>query len=126
MFFGVLLIGGGFLPLIMGMLYRIVPFLAWMHLQNFGQAKVPAPNMNQILPSRQMEWQMICYTAAIGLALLAVIFPELFGQVSGVAYAAASAWLWFNLFSAMLRYRRHKKQIEEKLEANKIAQAGLS
>ena len=121
--FGVLLIGGGFLSLIMGMLYRIVPFMAWMHLQNFGQAQVPAPNMNQILPSKQMERQMLSYAVAIGLMLLAAIFPDLLGRLAGAVYAMSCGWLWLNLLNAMLCYRRHKIQIMEKLQAKKIAQA---
>ena len=36
MLFGVLLGLGGFVSLIIGMLYRIVPFLVWLHLQEHG------------------------------------------------------------------------------------------
>jgi hypothetical protein len=79
--------------------------------------------MNQILPSKQMEWQMLSYATAIGLVLAATIFPDLLGRLAGVAYALACGWLWLNLFSAMLRYRRHKIQIMEKLQAKKIARA---
>lgn len=118
--FGILLIAGGFLPFIMGMLYRIVPFLAWMHLQSVGQYKVPAPNMNQILPARQMEWQMYSYTGAVLLLLLAAVLPDLLGHFVGVAYASVCGWLWFNLLSAIRRYQHHKNEIEAKLQAKAV------
>ena len=38
LYFGILLLVGGFMSLIIGMLYKIVPFLAWMHLRNRGSA----------------------------------------------------------------------------------------
>jgi hypothetical protein len=118
--FGILLIVGGFLPFIIGMLYRIVPFLAWMHLQSVGQYKVPAPNMNQILPGRHMEWQMFCYTGAVLLLLLAAVFPELIGRFAGAAFTMACGWLWLNLFRAIRRYQRHKNEIEGKLQAKAV------
>ena len=115
MIFGILLIGGGFLPLIIGMLYKIVPFLTWLHLQNLGQAKVPAPNMNKILPSLDMERQMKAYTAAILLLLVAAVWPEWLSRVAGLSFALASGWLWLNLFGAIRRYAEYKVDIEAKL-----------
>jgi len=115
MIFGILLIGGGFLPLIIGMLYKIVPFLTWLHLQNLGQAKVPAPNMSKILPSLDMERQMKAYTAAILLLLVAAVWPEWLSRVAGLSFALASGWLWLNLFGAIRRYAEYKVDIEAKL-----------
>lgn len=113
--FGILLIAGGFLSFIIGMLYRIVPFLTWLHLQNLGQAKVPAPNVNKILPSKSMNRQMVCYALAIGLLVLAAFLPEPLSRFAGGAYALACAWLWVNLLQAVWCYRQHQKLIQEKL-----------
>ena len=74
--FGVLLVAGGFLPFITGMLYKIIPFLSWMHLQNGGQAKVPAPAMNKILSESEMKPQMRAYMVALVLLLAAIFFPS--------------------------------------------------
>lgn len=114
--FGILLIAGGFLPFIMGMLYRIVPFLAWMHLQSVGQYKVPAPNMNQLLPGPHMMWQMYGYSLSIAVLLLAAVFPDELGRLAGGIYALVCAWLWWNLFGAVRRYFQHKREIEAKLQ----------
>jgi len=113
--FGALLMAGGFLPFITGMLYKIVPFLSWMHLQNAGQAKVPAPAMNKILPEIGMHRQLLAYTAALALLLAAQFFPALLTRPAGLAFAAANAWLWWNLLGAIRRYHHHRADIEARL-----------
>ncbi len=115
--FGVLLVAGGFLPFITGMLYKIVPFLSWMHLQNTGQAKVPAPAMNKILAESGMHRQMLAYGLALILLLAAVFFPAWLARPAGLAFAVANGWLWWNLFSAIRRYRSHLADISRKLAA---------
>lgn len=120
--FGVLLVAGGFLPFIAGMLYKIVPFLSWMHLQTSGQAKVPAPAMNKILSEAEMNRQMLAYVAAVLLLLGAVFVPGWLARLSGLAFAAANGWLWWNLVCATRRYRRHLADIEVKLAVKLAAQ----
>ncbi|WP_226497597.1 hypothetical protein [Ferribacterium limneticum] len=113
--FGVLLVAGGFLPFITGMLYKIVPFLSWMHLQNSGQAKVPAPAMNKILSEPEMHRQMLAYAVALALLLAAIFFPVWLARPAGLAFAIANGWLWWNIASAIRRYRLHLADIEAKL-----------
>lgn len=115
--FGVILMAGGFIPFIIGMIYKIVPFLAWLHLQNCGQAKVPAPAMNKLLPDAEMQAQWRSYLVAFVLLTLACLFPEVFARAAGVAYAVANAWLMVTLLRAIRRYRQHTVQILEKLAA---------
>lgn len=114
-FVGILLIAGGFIAFIIGMLYKIVPFLAWMHLQSSGQAKVPAPAMNKILGDQDMQRQMRAYVAACALLLAAVLLPEWLARPAGLAFALAGGWLWWNLFNAARRYRLHLGVIAAKL-----------
>jgi hypothetical protein len=115
--FGVLLIAGGFIPFIAGMLYKIVPFLSWMHLQTCGQAKVPAPAMNKILAEPAMHRQMLAYAVALALLLAAIFFPAWLARPAGLAFAVANGWLWWNLAGAIGRYRHHQADIEAKLAA---------
>lgn len=117
LFFGITLLAGGFVPFIIGMLYKIVPFLAWLHLQNQGQAKVVAPNMNKILSDVDMQRQMKCYALAVVLLLGAVLFPEWLARPAGVVFAVANGWLGFNLSLAISRYRKHSAEIALKLAA---------
>lgn len=115
LFFGIALVAGGFLSFIAGMLYKIVPFLAWLHLQNCGQAKVPAPAMNKILSDRDTQRQWLAYVVALGLLLAAVLFPRWLAVPAGLAFAAANGWLWWNLWSAVLRYGRFRAEIVDAL-----------
>ena len=115
--FGVLLVAGGFLPFISGMLYKIIPFLSWMHLQNGGQAKVPAPAMNKILSESEMKPQMRAYMVALVLLLAAIFFPSWLARPAGLAFALANGWLWWNLACAIRRYRHHLADMQAKLAA---------
>ncbi|KAB2914457.1 MAG: hypothetical protein F9K30_19580, partial [Dechloromonas sp.] len=63
--FATLLIVGAFVSFIAGMLYKIVPFLAWLHLQHGMQFGVPAPNMNRLLPDQAMQRQMRAHLVAL-------------------------------------------------------------
>lgn len=109
--FGVLVLFGGFMSVIVGMLYKIVPFLVWLHLQNQGRAKVIAPNMKKVLAETQMRGQMYAGFLAFALLLLAVFWPQWFVYPAGVALIVANGWLLRNLLSATSVYRRHLEKI---------------
>ncbi len=106
--FGILLLVGGFMSFIVGMLYKIVPFLAWLHLQNSGGGL--APNMNRLLPEAAMQRQVKAHALALAMLLAAVVWPEWLARPAGAALALASGWLFYNLLGAVLRYRRHLKE----------------
>ncbi|MCG2578379.1 hypothetical protein LZ012_15400 [Dechloromonas sp. XY25] len=118
--FGILIVAGGFLPFITGMLYKIVAFMSWMNLQNYGQAKVPAPAMNKILPDADADRQMLAYGAALVLLLGAVVVPDWLARPAGLAFALANGWLWWNVIGAARRYRQAQADMAEKL-AKKLA-----
>ena len=72
---GILSIFGFAVAVINGMLYKIVPFLAWFHLQAqlFQRAKVP--NMKQLLPDVVVRRQWWAYLAALLFLVAAAVFP---------------------------------------------------
>ncbi|HEX9196044.1 MAG TPA: hypothetical protein VF854_08470 [Azonexus sp.] len=111
-FAGILLLVGGFMSFIIGMLYKIVPFLAWLHLQEQSKPGRPAPNMSKILPEAAMQRQMRAHAAALALLLAAAIQPEWLARPAGAALALASGWLFFNLQGAALRYRMHLQELD--------------
>ena len=110
--FGVLLLFGCFMTVMISMLYKIVPFLVWLHLQNYGQGKVIAPNMKKIIGEQSMNRQMRVHFAACSLLLLAVLWPAWFVYPAGVALVVANTWLAHNLLSAMSTYRGHQRKID--------------
>lgn len=99
---GVLLIVGVFMSVINGMLYKIMPFLNWLHLQRIIS---PVPNMKHMLGEKAMAGQFALHGAALLCAALAVFLPELIIP-AGLLLASSGAWLEWNLGSAALRYRR--------------------
>lgn len=113
--FAILLGVGGFVSFIVGMLYKIVPFLSWLHLQNAGQGRVPAPNMNRFLGEARMRWQMRLHFASLALLAGAALWPQGLARVAGLAFVASSTWLFANLLAALQVYRRQLAIIGERL-----------
>jgi hypothetical protein len=103
---GVLVFVGVFVSAINGMLYKIVPFLNWLHLQQITGLKTVPPNIRQMIPERAMRGQLRLHFAALILLLLAVLWPPLAAS-AGVAFAASCLWLEWNLVGAVRLYRRH-------------------
>jgi hypothetical protein len=112
---GVLALFGGFMSVMIGMLYKIVPFLVWSHLQNLGRGRVLPPNMNKVIAGHQLNRQMHAHFVALALLLAAVLWPEWFTYPAGLALLAANAWLLRNLLAAVTFYRQQRLTIEETL-----------
>ena len=101
---GLLLLPGVFVCAIAGMLYKIVPFIAWLHLQRLP-ADTPAPNMHQMIAEPAMRAQLRLQLAALAMLLAAVLWPAL-AVPAGLTFAAACLGLALNLGRAMWRYRQ--------------------
>lgn len=109
---GVLLVFGGFSSVIVGMLYKIVPFLIWLDLQNRGQRRIVAPNMKKIVAERTMDGQMLAHFSACLLLALAVLWPAWLVYPAGLALVVSQAWLLRNLLAALSVYRTHLGKID--------------
>jgi len=107
---GVLALPGVFLSVIMGMLYKIMPFLNWLHLQRQGGTALPPPNMKQMIPEPAMRGQMRLHFAALVLLLAAVLWPTL-ALPAGLAFSASCLWLEWNLIGAARVYVRFRDRI---------------
>jgi hypothetical protein len=109
-----------------GMLYKIVPFLAWLHLQNFigkemGRAsarpepprgehardiRYALPNMKEILPDRRIRPHPWIHAAALALLFIAMLAPQPWIYPAAFMMAVSYGWLLANLISAARLYRR--------------------
>lgn len=107
---GVLALPGLFISVITGMLYKIMPFLNWLHLQQQGGRVMPPPNMKQMIPEASMRGQMLLHFTAIGLLLAAVLWPAL-AAPAGLAFAASCIWLEWNVVGAARAYARFRDKI---------------
>lgn len=118
---GVLFMTGFILPVIQGMLYKIVPFLIWLHLQNqqlnilTTVNLVKTPNMKQIIPDKQISRQFWVYMIAVGFLGGVILWPS-----SGLSYLASITLtisfllLGYNLYRALQRYLSVSRQITSK------------
>lgn len=104
---GVLTISGVFLSAISGMLYKIMPFIVWLHLQRLGSSTVLPPNMKKIIPERLMTGQMWSHFASVA-ALLGAVWMPFLARPAGALLALSSAWLGWNLIIAVRNYVRFK------------------
>ncbi|MCX7174355.1 MAG: hypothetical protein NT159_10615 [Proteobacteria bacterium] len=100
---GMLALPGVFVSVISGMLYKIVPFLNWLHLQRLGGLKVLPPNIKQMLAEKPMRRQMRLHFASLVLLLGAVLWPPL-TSLAGLSFAVSFLWLEWNLVGAVRRY----------------------
>jgi uncharacterized membrane protein YidH (DUF202 family) len=109
---GMLVLLGVFMSVISGMLYKIVPFLNWLHLQNRGRPGLAVPNMKQMIPESRMYLQLKLHLASLGLLLAAVALPVLV-YPAALAFIASCAWLEWNLVAATRLYRRVSERVAQ-------------
>jgi hypothetical protein len=89
------------------MLYKIVPFLAWFHLQAQLQARAGSiPTMKEMIAERWMRWQLRLHLAACTLLVAAIAQPQL-AMVAGGVLTLSALLLWVNLLSATRRFSSH-------------------
>lgn len=114
---GVLFIIGFAFTVINGMLYKIVPFLVWYHLQNSSQAGgVRAPNVKQVLPDNMALGQLCLHAAAFVLLLGAAVWPHALSRIAAIAFVCSCGWLWRNLLVAVGVYRKCKTDMAAQIK----------
>jgi hypothetical protein len=119
---GIFFIAGFVLPVIQGMLYKIVPFLIWLHLQNQQLeileviSMVKTPNMKQIIPDRLARRQFWVYLIAFGLTIAAVLWNS-FVYVAGITLACSFLLLGYNLYRALWLYQSVSLRINSKAKS---------
>lgn len=111
---GACYLGGFALSVINGMLYKIVPFLAWLHLmrasQQPGARPCRIPNMKTFIPENQMRWQMHLHHATLAAGVIALLWPVTL-PLAGITLALSCALLAANLFTGAYRYHIAHTQI---------------
>lgn len=102
---GVLLIAGFALSAVNGMLYKIVPFLSWYHLQEAAASSGrKLPGVNHMISDRLGQWQFILHAAALLFLLGACYAPAMLARPAAALMGAACLGLLFNLGAPVLLY----------------------
>jgi hypothetical protein len=79
------------LSVIHGMLYKIVPFLIWLHLQNTVGGRVP--HIKRILPEPPARWHARLHLASVTLLALAAVWPHWFLYPAATIFAVSNVVL---------------------------------
>ena len=108
LFMGVLMIVGFSMSAVSGMLYKIAPFLIWLHLNNYvhgkDRTKVKIPNMKKIITERKARLHFRTHSLMLLLSFLAVFWPNYFLRPAALLLIVTAIFLWNNLYSALRLY----------------------
>jgi hypothetical protein len=111
---GTLLLGGFALSVINGMLYQIVPFLLWYHLQrNVPGGCRSVPGVRKIIPEAWGQRQFCLHLAGLAMLLAACHRPELLARPAASMMLASCLALIFNLGYALRLYWRLRGAMPE-------------
>ncbi|MBK1691949.1 hypothetical protein [Ectothiorhodospira mobilis] len=104
-----LFLAGFTLSIINGMLYKIVPFLVWLHLNHrlmqSGRWDAPVPNMHQVIPIRHTRLQWWFHLTALAAGTAALLWPPLLYPAL-LAFALSNTLLSANLWQGIGVFRR--------------------
>lgn len=111
---GIVAIYGFACSVIMGMLQKIIPFLAYLHLQRQCMINVEMlatlPNMREIISEKQSQWQLRLHLIALLMLLVTVVVPEL-APISAMAMAIDFVWLGLCIALASRSYNQHSRRV---------------
>jgi hypothetical protein len=102
-----ILLGGGFiLSIMIGMLYKIIPFLVWFHLNAMGYMSIPT--MNEMINKNLSRIQFVLFIASLIGFIFAFYIPILL-KISALSFILSMAILQYNVIAPVLIYNRVKK-----------------
>jgi len=101
-----ILIGGFILSIIIGMLYKIVPFLVWFHLNAMGYMSIPT--INEMINKRVAQIQFVLFIASLIGFIFSFYMPYLL-DISAISFIISMVLLEYNVISPILIYIKTKK-----------------
>jgi hypothetical protein len=102
-----ILIGGGFiLSIMVGMMYKIVPFLVWFHLNGKGYMSIPT--MNEMINKNIAKLQFVLLIASLAGFIFSFYIPEML-KPSAISFIISMVLLEYNIILPMLIYKKTLK-----------------
>ena len=99
-----ILIGGGFvLSIMLGMLYKIVPFLIWFHLNGMGYMKIPT--INEMIDKDLAKIQFVLLILSLIGFIFAFYMPKLLAP-SASFFIISMLILEYNILAPALLYKK--------------------
>jgi len=103
-------LGLGFIvSIINGMIYKIVPFLTWFHLNAKGLFDIPT--MREMIPIKNMQRQYYIHISSVILFILGFSLNiNLIIKLAAILFIISNAVLFINIFKAVLIYLQNDKK----------------
>ncbi len=109
---GILLLAGGVWSAISGMLYKIIPFLLWYHMQaSIDVRSSIVPKVKAVLPDTHARAQYWAHSIALMLLVAAGASPAWLSRPAALAFVVSNLWLGANIASALRVYVRVVRQL---------------
>ncbi len=116
-----LFIYGWVISVIMAMIIKIVPFLAYLHLQRqcgyHLQAFALLPNVHQLLSKKRMQYLLYCHAASLISLILTLIQPS-FYLLLATMLIVQFGYLFILLFHVSQRYHKLTAEIDILIRTN--------
>jgi hypothetical protein len=96
------------------MLYKIIPFLTWFHLNSQGY--LSAPMMHEVIHPKTAKMHLYIHLATLLVLLLAPVIPTA-TQFAGVGVAISFGWLLYQIVHAHRLYH-YTQEHSEKFDFN--------
>lgn len=116
-----LFIYGWVISVIMAMIIKIVPFLAYLHLQRqcgyHLQAFALLPNVHQLLSKKRMQYLLYCHAASLLSLILTLIQPS-FYLLLATMLIVQFGYLFILLFQVSQRYHKLTEEINILIHTN--------
>ena len=104
---GILFLYGFAVSVVSGMLYKILPFLTWFHLQSQLQARARSiPNMKEFISESHARRQFYVHVAALGLLLLSALAAGPWRYAAAASVCLSALLLAANLWGVWRLFRR--------------------
>ena len=98
----------GFLySLLQGMIYKIIPFLAWFHLSSRGYFDIPT--LRGFIKEFDIKIQFYIYCTSIFFMILATIFNQIFLYIAGGLFIVSNIMFIINMVVAIKAYSKIAK-----------------
>jgi hypothetical protein len=106
---GLLFVLGFGVSAVCGMLYKIVPFLAWFHLQSQTGARAGTiPTMKQLIDQRVARWHVRLHLATLALTMAGLLASSVWlVRLGSLLLAANAVLLCWGLYRATWLFLRH-------------------
>ena len=107
---GLLLLGGVCLNMPIGLIYKVIPFLCWFHLQGLlirrEKLSHELPSMKHYITEKSAKGHYYLHLAALLFLLAASEYPHSLGRLSGTLLTLSSLFFFRNILHALRAFRK--------------------